>query len=493
MNPYQYSNPAFNYEGQAFHPIPYNPYTVGFPPTQQQYVSTPAIPYNSSIPTPQPSSNDPNDFTPNQETLQQQSTQILLLLTRSNQDLLLKTSSLSHRLQSKTDFLSSLSKQFVASQTKTRALRQDLASLELAFRDEKARGVEKERRIRELEAEGREWGKEWREREMGIKAKCMLDVAEVEREVLGKSREVEGVRRENGGLLDRVEELEDVNKSLTQSYANLTADRDRERTKCEAAESRLQKAMAENAELVEKNVREITAREDAVAAQEALKTDLDVKAKEKEDLEDQKGELEFDNGQLTLQVSSLEDRIRKLEVIAIYTQDLRIGLFHTGHGGYINRAILLARNKAAHFGNVYVDMLLFDLGFLDPSEKPYCEEKYAVSPDFSIDIFIGNNEMLQALSGSAWANVLNMHAYLDSEMKFEMKAKLKERLEQPLARFRVLEAECLERYQFLCAQGTEEEALRNFENDAVIVKFAEMEGIVQQFRDIKRDRDARPR
>ncbi|KAN0115441.1 hypothetical protein V8E51_004985 [Hyaloscypha variabilis] len=488
MNPYQYSNPAFNYEGQAFHPAPYNPYTLGFPLTQQQYVSTPAIPYNGSQSTTQPSSNninDANDFTPNQSTLQQQSTQILLL-TRSNQDLLLKTSSLSHRLQSKTDFLSDLSKQFVASQTKIRALRQDLASLDRAFQDEKARGVERGQRIRELEGKRREGGKEWREREMGIKAKCMLDVAEVEREVLGRSREVEG-------LLGRVEELEDVNKELTRTCVNLAADRDRERKRYEAAESRLQKAMAENVELVEKNVREITAREDAVAAQEALKTDLDVKAKEKKDLKDQKGELEFDNAQLTLQASSLEDRIRKLEVIAIYTQDLRIGLFHTGHGGYINRAILLARNKAAHFGNVYVDMLLFDLGFLDPSEKPYCEEKYAVSPDFSIDIFIGNNEMLQALSGSAWANVLNMHAYLDSEMKFEMKQKLKERLEQPLARFRVLEAECLERYQLLCAQDTEEEALGNFEDGAVIVKFAEMEGIVQQFRDIKRDRDARPR
>ena len=158
-----------------------------------------------------------------------------------------------------------------------------------------------------------------------------------------------------------------------------------------------------------------------------------------------------------------------------------------------NREIISNRNKAAHYGNVYVDILLFELGFINESEKVYCEEKYAVAPDFSIDDFIGKNEMLEALAGSVWADVLNMHAYIDSELKFELKPRIKARLEESVTRFRELEVECLERYQVLCAETSEKEALENFGNEAVMSKLQEMEEIVQQFRDIRRDRDARPR
>ena len=66
-----------------------------------------------------------------------------------------------------------------------------------------------------------------------------------------------------------------------------------------------------------------------------------------------------------------------------------------------------------------------------------------------------------------------------------------EALEGASCRFQVLEAECLERFEGLCTCGNEEEALRAFGDEAVTLKIEEMEKIVQLFREVKRDRDAR--
>jgi hypothetical protein len=170
-----------------------------------------------------------------------------------------------------------------------------------------------------------------------------------------------------------------------------------------------------------------------------------------------------------------------------YARHIRSGLFHTGREGRSNRVFIEARNKAAHYGNIVVDIILFNLGFLGAGEKPFCEEKYAVSKDFSINAFIGNNEMLKALSESVWARVLNAHAYIDSELKFDIKVEL----EEPLARFQALEVECLDRYEGWCRRATEEEALRIFSDEVIDLKVKEMERIIQLFRDVKRDRDAR--
>jgi hypothetical protein len=90
--------------------------------------------------------------------------------------------------------------------------------------------------------------------------------------------------------------------------------------------------------------------------------------------------------------------------------------------------------------------------------------------------------MLNALSESVWARVLNAHAYIDSELKFG----IKEELEGPFARFQVLEVECLDRYEGWCQWATEEEALRIFSDGVIDLKVNEMERIVQLFRDVKR-------
>jgi hypothetical protein len=267
------------------------------------------------------------------------------------------------------------------------------------------------------------------------------------------------VGRSGPEVLDRIKALEAENNLLVETCTNLT----------------------ENLALAEESS-EGAAAEHAIAQEE-----LDTMAKENEDLKARNGGLGVAKTELSQKISGLEDRVRLLEIVADYVRHIRSGLFHTGREGRRNRGFIEARNKAAHYGNIVVDIILFDLGFLGAGEKPFCEEKYAVSKDFSINTFIGNNETLKALSESVWARVLNAHAYIDSELKFG----IKEELEGPLARFQALEVECLDRYEGWCRWATEEEALRIFSDGVIDLKVNEMERIVQLFRDVKRDRDAR--
>jgi hypothetical protein len=142
----------------------------------------------------------------------------------------------------------------------------------------------------------------------------------------------------------------------------------------------------------------------------------------------------------------------ELEIVADYARHLRSRIFHTALGGKTNRVFIKAETEAAHSGNIVVDIILFSLGFLGEGEKNFCEAKYAASPEFSIDTFVKNDEMLQALMESKRTKVLNMHAHIDSECK----STISEDLEHSLARFRVLEAECLQRYEGWGAWGRED-------------------------------------
>jgi len=274
-----------------------------------------------------------------------------------------------------------------------------------------------------------------------------------------KQEKDKDVSMSSPGVLGRIKALEAENSLLVETCTNLT----------------------ENLALAEKGSEEAAA-EHAIAQEE-----LDTMATENEDLKARNSDLEVVKTELSQEISRLEGRVRLLEIVADYARHIRSGLFHTGREGRSNRAFIEAGNKAAHYGNIVVDIVLFNLGFLGAGEKPFCEEKYAVSKDFSINAFIGNNEMLKALSESVWARVLNAHGYIDSELKFG----IKEELEGPLARFQALEVECLDRYEGWCQWATEEEALRIFSDGVIDLKVNEMERIVQLFRDVKRDRDAR--
>jgi len=341
------------------------------------------------------------------------------------------------------------------------------------------------------------------------------------KEIERKLREVQDTERVNSELRKKIKELEDQNSSLTEKCETLTSERDQARERCEEAEDRVEELESENEELLERNAWEIRAREEAEAAQEALQEDLSMKTRSCEDLEHRLTDAESDNLQLShrieqiekvekdeedkqveeveeveeddkdksQQISNLEHKIKLLEIIADYARHIRSRLFHTGLGGRTNREFIKAGNEAAHFGNIVVDVALFTLGFLDEGEKNFCEAKYAISPDFSIDAFVKDDALLQALINSGWTKVLNMHAYIDSECKYNISADL----EEPLDRFRVLEAECLLRYEGWGAWVSGEEALRAFLDEHAEVKMQEMEGIVQRFRDVKRDRDSRPK
>jgi hypothetical protein len=241
-------------------------------------------------------------------------------------------------------------------------------------------------------------------------------------------------------VLGRIKALEAENSLLVETSTNPTA-------------------------LVEKGSEEAAV--EHVIAQE----ELDTMSKENEDLKTRNSDLEVAKSEWSQKISRLEGRVRLLEIVADYARHIRSGLFHTGREGRSNRTSIEARKKAGHYGNTVVDIILFNLGFLSTGEKPFCEEKYVVSKDFSINAFIGNNEMLKALSESVRARVLNAHAYIDSELKFG----IKEKLEGPLSRFQALEVGCLDRYEGWCRWATEEEALRIFSDGVIDLKVNEME------------------
>jgi hypothetical protein len=328
-----------------------------------------------------------------------------------------------------------------------------------------------------------------------LKMQLVLDKTVIERNAWqSRARESEKEAKELERRLneaeDRAKQLGDQNRSMMQTCEKMTSERDEERVKREEEESRLDKLRSENAELVQQNTR---ARKEAMTEQEVAREKLDMKTRYYEDLETKLTDAEAENIRFSERISELEDRVQKLGVVAHYAQDLRVGFYHTGLIGPIHREIMTARNKAAHYGNIHIDILLFELGFITDSEKGNCNEKYAVELRFSIDEFIDNNEMLQALAMSAWADVLNMHAYLHSELKFEMKSEHKSHLDELVVKFRELEEECLKRYKLLRDETSELEALRNFSDEDVKKRLADMDRIVQQFRKIRRDGDGRPR
>ncbi|PMD37012.1 hypothetical protein L207DRAFT_92699 [Hyaloscypha variabilis F] len=340
---------------------------------------------------------------------------------------------------------------------------------------------------------------EWREdsRASRIERDEMLQLLRIQQ------KDTECLRLSDLELLKKVRSLEEENESLVVTYADLTMDLARERMRCEGVESRLDELHCENAELwqtISDNVCEIGGRMEAVAEQEALRDALNAKLTETERHEKDIIELNAKKAELSQRVeqiekdtsqkiSDLEYRIKLLEIVADYARHLRSRIFHTGLGGKTNRVFIKAGNEAAHSGNIVVDIILFSFGFLDEGEKNFCEAKYAVSPEFSIDTFVKNDEMLQALMESKWTKVLNMHAYIDSECK----STISEDLEQSLARFRVLEAECLQRYEGWGSWASEDQALRSFWDEYIEGKLREMERIVRCFQEAKREKDTRPR
>jgi hypothetical protein len=221
---------------------------------------------------------------------------------------------------------------------------------------------------------------------------------------------------------------------------------------------------------------ERVSREETLAWHEELGKKAELKIEECQQLQTKLVALETENATMSEKLSETEDRMKLLEIIANFARRIRLRFFHSGLKGYDNWVTIEDGNRAAHDGDVIIDAALFSLGILDPSELTCCETKYGSF----IGKYIGSHGKLKPLLDSSHqTKLLNMHAYLDSELKFGTP----NNLEDPLARFRKLEGECQNLRSMLdWTTGGEEEARKAFEESPEVgVKLEEMGEIVRMF------------
>jgi hypothetical protein len=180
--------------------------------------------------------------------------------------------------------------------------------------------------------------------------------------------------------------------------------------------------------------------ENAIAEGGGLRQNLESQAEEMEELETKLKGLESDNAAMSGQISDMEEKIALLEIAAKFAGRIRLRFLYAGNTGNSNRWFILDANRAAHDGNLVLDVALFSLGILDTSEQTWCEARYGCS----IGTFIGSHaKLLPLLVSCNQTKFLNMHAYVEAELKqAEFKPDLRAKLQEPVSRFRALESEC---------------------------------------------------
>jgi hypothetical protein len=210
---------------------------------------------------------------------------------------------------------------------------------------------------------------------------------------------------------------------------------------------------------------------------EGLRDDLNAKAKEVDDLA-------FKNAELCQDMSEMEDKIKLLNIVADHARHVRVRFLHTGYGGFSNRELIEAGNRAAHDGNLVVDTALFSLGLLQQEEKSFCEDKYAFVQSFSIDQFVGNFKALELLIGSSYLKLANMHASFHAERKWHEAQELEDR-------FRVLEQDCLAVWEGMSRFTTIGERMKIFDEcQEITPRITEMEEILRKYQEARKERDA---
>jgi hypothetical protein len=99
-------------------------------------------------------------------------------------------------------------------------------------------------------------------------------------------------------------------------------------------------------------------------------------AEEKRKLENKLKVLESDKAEISQNASDMEEKISLLEIAADFAQLLRVRFFHSESKGQSNWELINDGNRAAHDGNLVLDVVLFSLGILDTSEQTWCEDRF---------------------------------------------------------------------------------------------------------------------